>query len=256
VRLLLDLGNTRLKWAITDEHGHFLDFGVVEYIALNSFLSGQFFNQTPSIEQVWIASVNDSQYDVRIDDYFSKTAKVYHVYSPTHRCGVTNSYQEPLNLGIDRWLGMVAAHYYIEAPVLIIDAGTAMTADCIDEKGQHLGGFIVPGMNMMRQSLSNNTAQLPSVSKGKKGLGCSTHDAIANGTFEMLIGLVERTLQQQKAQYPNMQCIITGGDAQLLYNALSVPVQYEPHWVLKGLWVESDQSGLSEHVASGRTNEK
>ena len=151
MKLLIDLGNTRLKWAHADHTGCFLKSGSLSYSALQIFLDHYPFPDE-QIQQVWVASVSETQYGEQIEKRFKDTAQVYHLRTPpVQRCGVTHCYSIHSRLGIDRWLGLVAAHHCIKGPAMVVDAGTAVTLDCIAEDGTHQGGMIVPGLSMMKR---------------------------------------------------------------------------------------------------------
>ena len=150
---------------------------------------------------------------------------------------MTIAYGEPRQLGVDRWLGLIAAYAQNRLPALIIDAGTAVTYDLLRQDGQHLGGLILPGLQMMRRSLLEGTQISP------QDLGVETRywaqdtaSGIASGTLQALGALGERLahqLAQATGAAPTL--LITGGDGQRLQSALQMPSRWEPDLVLQGL---------------------
>lgn len=148
-------------------------------------------------------------------------------------CGVHNAYSEPERLGIDRWLGIVAAHHMAKKNVVIVDAGTAIKVDIVSKEGIHLGGYIAPGLTMMEEVLLNKTARIRYSAQEKmtgNGLPNSTARAVMEGCHEMALGFLERILRR----YPTFEWIVTGGDSMALLNSLGTPLKYEPHLVALG----------------------
>lgn len=148
-------------------------------------------------------------------------------------CGVSNAYFEPARLGIDRWLGVVAAHHFIADDVVVVDAGTAIKVDVVNREGRHLGGYIVPGLVMMEESLLSNTGRIRydahEVVKGE-GLPNSTARAVTEGCHEMALGFLERIHQR----YKHYCWVVTGGDAQALLGLLGIPLEFRPDLVALG----------------------
>lgn len=158
---------------------------------------------------------------------------IYHAVSEAETCGVRNAYTDPRRLGVDRWMALIAARQLTTHPVCVVDCGSAVTIDVLDDKGQHLGGVIVPGLTMMRHALHRNTAQLPFTRETHPlGLGTCTAAAIHNGTLYALLGAIERIAAQQ----PEIsQWFLTGGDARWIAPHLSISVRIYPDLVLQGL---------------------
>lgn len=241
MKLLLDMGNTRLKWQLYENANNQVSGACLHEDVVRQ---AQLWRELP-IESVWLAAVGvpvlAQQLQQQLGDY---GFAVHELHSLAQQAGVTNAYAKPATLGVDRWLGLLAAHSQLSAAALIVDAGTAMTLDMLDAKGLHQGGLIVPGLRMLRRSLHSNTALLP-VSEGSDcQLGQNTQQAIAAGTLLALISVLESTYRRQLALYPSLTCVITGGDAELVYNAL--PLELRRHckvdadWLFKGLLVAAE----------------
>lgn len=147
--------------------------------------------------------------------------------------GLTNAYQQPEKLGVDRWLCLIAAWRQYRKPVCIVDCGTALTVDLIDADGNHQGGLISPGLTLMKKSLSQGTEALPYSEAGyAPGPANFTEAAIYNGTLAAAVGLVEHVLAKQPE---NTQLVLTGGDAELIAGQLDAAFIVEPDLVLWGL---------------------
>ena len=152
--------------------------------------------------------------------------------STAQACGVTNAYFEPERLGVDRWLGVVAA-YHLGGNKIVLDAGTAIKVDFVNQQGVHLGGYITPGLKMMESSLLANTARiryLPDEVKSADSLPNSTARAVVEGVHEMALAFIERV----KRQHPEYEWVATGGDAKALLESLNISMDYQPHLVAMG----------------------
>ena len=152
-------------------------------------------------------------------------------------CGVTVAYAQPERLGVDRWLAMIAAHHQWAAPILIVDAGTAVTYDLLLADGRQLGGLILPGIEMMRGSLLKGTHIASAESEALVGpWATDTTAAVTLGAVQALAALAERLydrLATEAGAVPEL--VVTGGDAEHLLSALDRPARYEPTLVLQGL---------------------
>jgi type III pantothenate kinase len=243
--LLLDLGNTRLKWLR-------LDAAAQEMRALNhahpASIDGDIWAplfSLPQPKQVWLASVAGT----RADDLAQRIQTHWHcpinrVRTPAQWAGWTNSYLQPERLGVDRFLAMLGALHYFEAENcpkvrIIAIAGTALTIDVINPSGVHLGGLIVPGPTLMRSSLHQSTSELPlvaaygsefAVGDADTGLGRSTLDAIGAGSTRACIALINSVAQE----FPSAQLYLSGGAAPELNPGLSGAI-FAPDLIFRGM---------------------
>jgi type III pantothenate kinase len=236
--LVVDIGNTRLKWALANgpdltgkgEACH-LSGGVAQvleeswsslarpYRVLACNVAG------PVIAEVlatWVAR----HWRCPVDFVVPKSVG----------WGVTNGYRNPTELGADRWAALVAAHRRFPPPVCIVDCGTAITIDVLAAGGQHLGGLILPGLALMRGSLSRRTDAIPEVVGGNLSLlARNTNDGVAAGTFYAVVALVDRVVADaQTALASKVTCLVCGGDARLFAPHFSGSATYEPDLVLLG----------------------
>ena len=169
------------------------------------------------------------------------------VRTPTSACGVRNAYAEPRRLGVDRFLAMVAAHAAHRTPCVLISAGTALALDALSADGQHLGGLIAPGIQLMQQSLQDATALIRPPGPGDiLELADNTADAVTSGCWQAGAALVERFHTRMLARFGATPALILhGGDAQQLASMLSMPVVLARDGVLHGLALWADT-----HLAS------
>lgn len=163
-----------------------------------------------------------------------------------HWQGLALAYPEPQCLGIDRWLALVAVCHR-QRPVLVVDAGTALTLDAITASNRHLGGYILPGLSLMRRTLVDDTFALPPVElAGDSSPGRNTAECIANGAVLALAGAVERSLRQFDLTEPEL--IWTGGDAEAIRNQTAVPGKLEPELLFEGMTYLMEDSHYMESL--------
>jgi len=251
--LLLDAGNTRLKWAFC-EQGQFLQHGVFTYEW--SALSVQFQAQWGSlvdknvIKKLVLSNVAGERLESSLRQWWCENClqkqtlqetvplTIDVVQAQAQAFGVQCVYRQPEQLGADRWAGLVAARHYITGACCVIACGTALTVDVLSADGMHVGGLIAPGMATMRQSLLANTAQIEIGEATNTSIFCvrDTASAVQAGIMAATVGAVQQVLQQcREHRQPIPICVVTGGDAQSLLPALPKNSLHKTKWVLKGL---------------------
>lgn len=238
--LLIDQGNSRLKWAV---HAGNLPLASERVSYRDQSLASALEMQWASLarpERVLVASVADSgsRYGLQqwLQHRWSLTPEF--LVSPAQGQGIRNAYSEPARLGCDRWAAMVAAYHLAGSGVCVVDCGTAVTLDVVTAEGQHRGGLILPGLAAMQTGLGHHTA-LPQVDFATAGdalLGVTTEDAIVLGSTRAVAALVDETLTAASEQYGDeLACYLTGGDAGLIVTRLAGPCVQVPDLVLQGL---------------------
>ena len=243
MNLLIDIGNTRLKWAV-EKQGQ-LQTSTALVCASDDFQPQlkKAWQSLDTVKKLAISSVS-SQKIVRLVQELAQqlwgNIKVIIATTQSYFGGVTNSYAQPEKLGVDRWLCLLATHHYYPQVGWVIDCGTAITVDYLDENGLHAGGLIGAGLQMMKKSLSINTTALEfSAEQHNFSLANNTQAAIYSGTLAASIGLIEQAFKM----YPTQRGIVlTGGDAQIIQAHLSQTVILEADLVLKGLAIYLQQS--------------
>ena len=150
------------------------------------------------------------------------------------------AYRDPAQLGVDRWLAALAAFAAERSAVCVIDAGTALTVDIVDDSGLHLGGLIAPGPELMRESLVRGTAQLASgCIEQVNAFADNTADAISLGCGDATRGVLRGVAERLESRAPGerYRWYLTGGAAPLVAALLERQWIQVPDLVLRGLAV-------------------
>lgn len=244
MRLVLDVGNTRIKWAWGHGPAQALVYrGLALRDKLRELWEGQGRPTAIRIASVASASVNEAITQA-IADCWPGLNPCYLV-SRSSCCGVKLAYAKPERFGIDRLAALVAARGEIgDRPLVVIDAGTAVTVDVLDATGQHLGGVIMPGLHLLKTALLRDTAGIEGacaaevdISSPESGLlPTQTLAAVVMGVRWMLQGGVRAAVEQaQRIVGKGGQTVLTGGDAPLLVESFDVAPLVRPDLVLDGI---------------------
>lgn len=230
--LAIDVGNTRAKG------GWFADGKLVRHEAWRTEDVVRIFaSEVPP--QVIASNVAGPHIGAQIMEQCALNGVALHVIrSLPEQCGVVNGYRDPGQLGTDRWAALVAARAVQEGPCLVVVAGTATTIDMLHPDGRFLGGLIVPGLSLMRQSLNRGTAQLPDIEGAITPFPASTPEAIANGALQATLGAMDRmraVLREAAGAEPRI--LLSGGAGPVLRPHIEAEcaVEWREHLVLEGL---------------------
>jgi len=235
MNLLIDIGNTRIKWAITQAGELILGQALVNHQLDRADLVESWKRLTPP-RNIGLACVSGNHLANLVQSVAGELwpgADVVRVKSQASGFDVRNAYRQAETLGVDRWLALIAVRHYYQLPACIVDCGTAITVDLIDADGIHQGGLICPGLALMKKSLTQNTAALQlDKAHYTPGLADFTGAAIHSGTLYAACGLIEHVLTSQ-AKPP--QLIITGGDAAVVAPELNIQSVIDTALVFRGL---------------------
>ncbi len=262
--LLFDVGNSRLKWAAVESSQNPADrqkklwaySGSIGSQSLQSpelraELSDYIAKTLPKPNAIAFCCVAGEAAVENVKMLFPQwhdiTWKQLHGDSAFK--GVRTLYQDPIKLGADRWAAILGARALSAHNTLIMSAGTATTIDMLGANGLHYGGWILPGLGLMHESLQENTAQLPlavrvNMASSQLGFGTSTADAIIGGCDAAQIGALLRASQLAKEMnHPIERIWLDGGHAKILaaqihplLQAYALPVELMEGLVLRGLW--------------------
>ncbi len=241
--LLVDIGNTRLKW-MQYQAALFSQAGAITHVNQNvklALLASWDKMQAP--QKIYLAAVSSTEISQALFDAVETRwpgTQVQEIYTEKFTYGVTNAYSRPEKLGVDRWLALLAAYHHYTPPICIVDCGTAITLDIVDQQGMHLGGMIMPGLTLLKQSLQTGTAgDLNTCAKlYQQGLANDTEGAIFNGNLNAVRGFIEFGIAQYKQP---LQLIICGGDAEFIAKALKLDAILDTALVFKGLALSSGE---------------
>ena len=240
---VIDAGNSAVKWASSNSEGLSVmlslsypenitaDFLIDEWKSLDKPIN--VIASCVASETIWQALTKacDELWDIEIR----------RVTSLEKGYGLTNAYDKASDLGGDRWCAMLGVLHATDSAFIVVDIGSAITIDMVDESGQHMGGHILPGLKMMKQSLGLQTAQVnvamdqnltPSLS-----LGNTTAECVASGIYLSAVKLIEAVFEKESKQVKRLECYLTGGDAKLIADLLSFKCVIMPDAVLRGLAV-------------------
>jgi len=237
-RLVLDAGNTRVKWAFVND-GIFVANGAVP-TADPDALAAEWRDLPLQGVRALACSVAGPTVHDRIGALVSAHSATDVVwFTSTERCaGVYNRYDRPTQLGADRWAAMVGARARTDDPVVVVNAGTAITVDALASTGEFLGGLILPGVGVMLDSLAQRTAGLRSAPGRFSEFPRNTADAMASGALEAAAGAVARMVGRLAAREGiHPQVILSGGSAPTLAPGMPEGTCRVEHLVLEGLLV-------------------
>jgi type III pantothenate kinase len=246
--LLVDAGNTRVKWALVpdgargaDALGRWVASDMVEHAqvrqlgdiwhgqgivrALISNVAGQPMRE--ALEQALLGALGMQPVPL---EWFASVPAL---------AGVRNGYRNPAQLGCDRFASAIGAHaLHPGRPLIVATCGTATTVDAVTADGVFLGGMILPGLGLMASALAKNTAQLPQVAEHldvSEPFADHTDAAIVSGCLTAQAGAIERAFAAHAKHQGDAHCILSGGAAALIAPHLQVPHTRIDNLVLTGL---------------------
>lgn len=243
--LVIDSGNTAIKWGLHNGDQWLMQGSVLQSERLSL---AQVWEALPSPASILITNVAGSQVADDLSVLLQRwSIRPRWITAQASQCGITNHYTNPVQLGCDRWVALIAAWHKIRQACLVVDVGTAMTVDALSSTGEFLGGIIVPGPDILKGALTA-CANTPTTS----ALGyfqdfpVNTDNALHSGMIQALVGAVKRmyNLLVSHSQKATVEIIITGGGAMLLDKHIDIPHQITDNLVLEGLVIiaRSDKS--------------
>jgi type III pantothenate kinase len=218
VQVVIDIGNTRIKWARVEDGrlskaGNAVHRGATEhaFAALAAALP-------KDLSRAIVANVAGDAVARQLTELLSIRSRIQpeFVAVQAEQFGVRCAYADPSRLGIDRWIAVLAAHHLAPGATCVIDAGTAATFDAVDSRGRHLGGLILPGPQLLASTLDRNTSNIGATAAARA------------------VDAVETALAERAKVY------LTGGDAPALRGWLETEVDLRADLVLEGLALFSD----------------
>jgi type III pantothenate kinase len=236
--LAIDAGNSRVKWGWHDGASWtgLATVSLIEFAAANHHVNpfATMHDNPASIVISNVAGEGAHQMLVNWTSIFE--AEPLWLTGEAARCGVVSRYEQPEQLGPDRWAALVAARALCGDACLVVNAGTATTADMLSAEGEFLGGAILPGVDLMRFVLNEHTGRLP-IEEGRfVAAPRNTRDAIETGCRHAQAGAVERIHRAMRGTTGGrLRCIVSGGAGPSLIERLDFPCDYVENLVLDGL---------------------
>lgn len=233
MNLVVDIGNTFIKFAVFEKNEIVFD----ESFKPDAFTSKvkELFNWNPKIKRAIFSSVGEPN-----KKYLAVLTLFCKVHVLTHKSKVPykNSYATPQTLGIDRIALATAAYYYdLHKNKLVIDAGTCITFEMVNDFDEYLGGAISPGIEMRYRAMHEQTSALPLLKKEipidliGNTTESSMHSGVVNGVCSELDGIID----QYASRFKDLTVILTGGDAHFLSKRLKNTIFADSKFLLKGL---------------------
>lgn len=234
MNLLIDAGNSRVKWGWHDGEAwrSFATVSLIEFAA-----GGQDINPFAATHEnpagIVISNVaGDGAHQLLVNWTSIFETEPRWVRGRASQCGVTNGYENPEQLGPDRWAALIAARALVKGACVVVNAGTATTVDLLSAQGKFEGGLILPGVDLMRFVLHEHTGKLPIQDGHFAERPRNTLDAIESGCRHAQAGAVERMMRIAGS---DAACIVSGGAGPALLERLQIPCRYVENLVLEGL---------------------
>lgn len=252
--LEIDAGNTRIKWRLleySNQQVEKIKFDSVLVPGLVGKMPDSLSQQLHELKEEGIEKIRAS--NVRGDDFAKLlslfcesnfSVNVNYALVSAEFAGIKNAYQDFETFGVDRWLAMLAAFRSAKSAVCVVDCGSAITVDLIHADGQHEGGFIVPGLQLMQRSLGEHTANLNYYPQSNINIESGTNTAVAinHGVLLMALGMLEKVNLNWGA---DRSWYLTGGDAAILSSFIKWQHEINSDLVMDGLEIANDGLGDS-----------
>lgn len=214
--LEVDVGNSALKWRVVCPQRGVLARG--RSFLTDSHLLSEAALAFPCLQVARLSCVAGAAIREKLAQCILDLWGVQGRFAETKKSfvGLNVVYDDPLRLGVDRWLAMLAAFQEVAGAVCIFDCGSAVTVDFVAENGVHKGGYIVPGLRMQRNALLRNTGQIQiekSVDEGSLNWGVSTEQAVGFGVVRMVAAFIDAVVDELLVAERPVVLFLTGGDA-------------------------------------------
>ena len=240
MNLLIDIGNSRLKWALDD--GDDLRVGGSAILdASVDTIAQRLWHDLSRPDRVVVSNVKGQATERALTTWGTEHWNIEPLFVRPNResHGVVSKYRDPEQLCSDRWAAVIGARSLEGAPLCVVDCGTAVTVDGINDTGEFVGGVILPGLRLARECLSQSTAEIGDVVAEQVAFpGESTQQAVHIGAVFAVVGGIERSIAEfRRLLGDHMVVYLTGGDAAQIGDRLSITVTHHPELVLRGLAV-------------------
>jgi len=235
MNLLVDMGNTSVKWCCGNRTSEFRTAAFSGLIDVDFFRT--IWSGLDPVAAIWVSAVGSSTWLQQLQRYAQiRNIPVLQVHSTASFGLMRNAYKPPESLGADRWLAAIAAWHLFRKAVIVVDAGTAVTVDAVTAAGVFIGGVILPGRALCQQALVRGTAALELTAADVDTFPDATSAAIHRGALCAVVGGIQAAITcAESALAEPSQVVICGGDSAGLYKNMASPWQRIPDLVLQGL---------------------
>ena len=243
--LAIDIGNTRLKWALyaSAQPGAAVQAHGAEFLENIDKLADGSWQALPPPQRMLGCCVAADAVKRRVEEQMEELWDVpaHWVVSTASEAGLTNGYDHPTRLGADRWVAMIGARHRMLAqgaprPMVVVMVGTAVTVEAVDASGKFLGGFILPGHGIMLRALESGTAGLHVPTGEVRAFPTNTSDALTSGGTYAIAGAIERMVQHVRRHCAaEPACFMTGGAGWKMAPHMSVPFELVEGLIFDGL---------------------
>jgi type III pantothenate kinase len=230
--LVIDAGNSRIKWGLWEDRG---------FVARGAVLTGHpseladALHALPRATKAIGSNVAGEAVAAHIEQVLGPwDVRPQWIRSQVSQCGVVSGYIDPAQLGTDRWAALVGAHAKFAEACIVVNAGTAVTIDALTVDGRFLGGLILPGIELMGSALSSGTARLPRELGNFEVFPITTANAIYSGAVQSICGAIER-MERALTSTEQARIVMSGGAAEAIAPRLGRPVTTAADLVLDGL---------------------
>ncbi len=244
MRVLVDIGNTRIKAALDDSG----PLRLLEACAWRDSDLTQVFTRAletaAAPEAILVSNVAGSAIAEAFTRFCTARWRIEPQFMRVRRecAGMTTRYDDPTRLGVDRWLAALAGWVDTRGPVCVVDAGTALTVDVVSGSGEHRGGLIAPGLALMARSLTQGTAQLEiDQLEPVAHFATNTRQGISLGCREAVGGLLQRVAERwvrELGEHPRW--LLTGGESRLVQELCTLDLERVPDLVQRGIAAAAD----------------
>jgi type III pantothenate kinase len=244
MKLLIDAGNTRIKWALVNDMTRRAQADKDEWLRSGVLPVGQAdalpqqFAGVHEIQQIWVSNVAGETIAQHIRNI--KACQSNFIAAREKQCGVHNGYSNPGQLGSDRWAALIAAWHLVRGKCLVVNCGTAITIDTLSGQGEFRGGLILPGVELMQRSLITATNQLRVGQGHYAAFPLNTADALFSGAIQACCGAIER--QYRLLDDARAPVVLSGGAAGVLHKNIDLPLNVVDNLVLQGLLLISQEA--------------
>ncbi len=242
MNLLIEIGNTQLKWAVSKGEKIVASFSqpLVEnlcFSVLNQYVS--------NMDNIFVANVAGEQVAEKLQDWAigNHLSSLNFIYTEKKHKDLINGYSDPSQLGVDRWLGLIGAWGRTATDFIVIDAGTAITVDYVLQGGQHQGGYIFPGFDLMKESLVQQTEACVLGTVDWLGMTMERGKDTSQGMVGGIMSLVVTFINSINTDGSQSEIFLTGGNASIIQKYCSQDCHVVPNLVFEGMTAYSMSNG-------------